>query len=359
MKKYLVLSIIIIAMLAGCMTLMGKRKEGVSVRAITTQRGDVASIISATGKVTSSREARISAQEPGQILAVHVREGQAVMPGTLLAEIDAREAETRLNNARAALSEASARVRQEERQKASLQQVYKSGGVSLQSVKDSATELEICLEAEKRAMSELKSSEIRLGKLRIISPFKGIITKKDTDAGEWASAGMPLFTIAEPENREIEIFVDEADAGLIKPGQAVELSCDTFPGVIWKEKVMKIDPAVNKEGTASTVRVRVDCGSETPDLKFGQQIDSKIYTSVSPNALKLPFEALITQNGKPFVALAVNEKITFIPVQTGIENTTHIEILKGLNEGDEVLVPESKGFKDGAKVKIVARDSAQ
>lgn len=178
---------------------------------------------------------------------------------------------------------------------------------------------------------------------------------KEADAGEWTSPGMPILTITEDEARENEIAVDVANLGFIRSGQTMLLSCYAYPNLIRKEKVRQIDPAVQKEIGASTIKVPIECRPNTPDLKFGQQVDTKIYTPVSPNTLILPFEALKLKSGKPFVALAMNEKISFEPVKTGIENTIHIEFLSGLKEGQEVLVPEGKDFKEGERIKNILR----
>lgn len=356
MKKKITIAMLTLIILAGCMALIGRKKDGLTVKAIKAERNDVASVINATGKVVSRHEVSLSVQEPGLIKVMYAREGQKIVKGEPLAELDTREAENKLDEARAVLAESQARYSQELNRISGLRAVYNAGGTSLLSLKDAESSVEICLEAEKKARAEVKAAEIRLGRMKILSPCSGIITKKDADAGEWISPGMALATISGNDSREIEVAIDESDSGLVKPGQVVELSSDSYPGLSWKEKIVLIDPAVQKDGTANTVTARLDCGSETPDLKFGQQIDAKIYTSVKNNTLTLPFEALVSKNGKPFIALAVADKVIFSPVTTGIEDTTHIEILSGLKEGDDVLVPEGKGFKEGVRIKTITRE---
>lgn len=356
MKKKIAIALLILVFFSGCIALLSKKRDGINVRAVRAERDDIASVINATGKVVSGHEITLSTQEAGLIKVMHVREGQKITHGELIAELDSQEADNRLIEARAVLAESKARRRQELNRNSGIREVYNAGGMSLVSLKDSESSLEICTEAENKAVSEVKAAEIRLARTKIISPCDGTITRKDADSGEWISPGMPLATIAGSESREIEVAIDESDAGFVKPGQMVEISSDSYPGLVWKEKVRQLDPAVQKDGTANTVKARIDCGSETPDLKFGQQVDAKIFTSVKTNTLALPFEAIVSKNGKPFIALAVADRVSFSPVKTGIENTTHIEILSGLKEGDEVIVPEGKGFKEGIRIKTITKE---
>lgn len=189
--------------------------------------------------------------------------------------------------------------------------------------------------------------------LKIRAPFDGTVTSKDIHPGEWAASGTPLFTMANLASRTIEIMVDESDDSLVKVGQSVELSSDAYPDRSWKEHVLSVAPALKREETENSVKVRLSYGSRAPDLKLGQQVDAKLQIAHHDHIFKVPFDCIITRDGKPMVAAVNNGRLTFIHVETGIEDMVSVEIVKGVHDGEKIVEPEGKHLEAGQKVTIV------
>ena len=356
MKKVIILILLVVSALAVVLFLHFKNGDGASVKVISVERGEITSTLSATGKVVSREDAEVSASEAALVKAVYVSEGDRVAQGALLALLDDREFREKTKVARESVREADEKVRQAERDHEALARVCVAGGVSRQSVDDAGSRLEMARAAANRATAELNGSKITLDKLKVRAPFAGIVTRKGINPGEWATPGVAIFSLAKESRREIEVMVDESDAGLVKNGQGVDLTSDAFPGYAWMEQVVKVAPAVRKEGSANSIKVRVSCSAKAPDLKLGQQVDAKIRTAHRSNALRLPFDAVESTGGKTFVAMVRDGKIRFVPVATGIEDAVSIEIVKGVSEREEVILPEGKPLKEGARVKTVKRE---
>jgi RND family efflux transporter MFP subunit len=330
--------------------------EGIAVKVITVEKGEMTSTLSATGKVVSREEAEISASTPALVKAVLVEEGERVEEGALLALLDDRELGEKTKGAEESLREANAKVRRMERTYQALSSIYAVGGTSRQSVDDTGSDLEMARAAASRASAELNVSRLALDRLRVRAPFAGIVTRRSINPGEWASPGVAIFSLSKEDLREIEIAVDESDAGLVKVGQNVDLTTDAFPGYVWVEEVTEVAPAVRKEGAANSIKVRASYGSEAPDLKLGQQVDAKIRTAHRTDAVKLPFNSVMNMGGRTFVAMVKEDAIRFIPIVTGIENAVSVEIVKGISPGDEVVSPQGKPLKEGERVKTVVRE---
>jgi RND family efflux transporter MFP subunit len=356
MKKLVFITLLAAGVLAGGLYLHFKDGNGVSVKVAPVGKGDITSTLSATGKVVSREDADIGASVAARVKAVYVKEGERVARGALLALLEDRDLEEMVMRAVESVREAREKVRMTERNHDALASVYAAGGVSRQSVDDAASDLEMARAGAGRAAAELNSARATLDKLKIRAPFAGIITRRETDPGEWASPGVALFSMARESCREIEVMADESDAGLVRTGQDVQLSSDAFPGRIWMERVVDVSPAVIKEGAANSIKVRVSYGVKAPDLKLGQQVDAKIRTAHRENVVRLPFETLITTGGKNFVAVVRDGRIRFVPVVTGIDDAVSVEIVKGLTAGDEMILPEGKALKEGEPVKSVVRE---
>lgn len=350
MRKKTIGAAIILATIALFSYGQSKANRSIGVKTIKVEQGALYATVHATGKVKSVREACLSASASGQIVGVFVREGQSVAKGHVLIQLDAREAEAGIAKAEAQLRECREKADQAKRTKDGLEQVWKVGGTSLQTLKDAESALLIAIAALEKAESELHSARLSLAHLKIMAPFAGLITKNSARLGEWAAPGTALITLSDERTREIEVLVDDADAGNIAPGQNVDITSDAFPERIRVERTVRVDPAVQKEGTANTITVHVSLGADERELRLGQQVDARIRTASRENAFKLPFEALISQDGKTFVAVMNESKAHLVPVNPGLENATHVEITEGVQAGQEVILTEGRRLREGQHV---------
>ena len=351
MRKSLLISIItILALIAVSVWIVSKDNHAQPVTIIKVEQGPLYAFVKAAGKVISKRETPISAKAAHQILRVHVQEGAEVSAGALLAELDAADAAARISSQQAQLNQTRAEVAHAARNLEGLRKVLQVGGVAPLTVDEAATQLKSAREREHKAAAELRSATIQRNDLQIIAPFSGIITVATAKPGQWAAPGTPLFTLVDPATREIEILVDEADAAGIAIGQQVEMSSTAFPGKAWIEEVRRIDPAIRKDGTANNVGVYTSFSDKAPRLRMGQQVDAKIRTAYRPNAIKVPFEALIHTEKETQLAIVQGGRVRLQAVTPGIEDLSHTEIIKGVRPGQEVAVAEGKKLKDGDAV---------
>lgn len=333
--------------------------EATPVKTILAAKGGITATLSATGKVVSRQEAQISAAVAGLVQAVDVQAGDRVADGAVLALLDDRQLAERVKGDQAARREADEKVRRLKRDYQVLVAVYAAGGTSRQSVADAKSSLEMAQAALNRASAELNESKVARDKLKVTAPFAGIVTRKEINPGEWVAPGRALFTLADESSRRIEVMVDESDAGLVKVGQTVAMTSDAFPGLKWLERVTEVDPAVHKEEGANSIRVRVTCGAQAPNLKLGQQVDAKIQTAHRADVVKLPFECLTGTAGQTSVAMIRDGMVRFLPVVTGIEDDTSVEIIKGVSAGEAIIVPEGKPLKEGQRVKAAGREPSR
>jgi membrane fusion protein, multidrug efflux system len=359
MKKTAFFTLAAILALATGSWVFLRNGEATPVKTILAAKGEITATLSATGKVVSRQSARVSAAVAGRVQAVDVQAGDRVATGAVLAMLDDREIGERVKGAQAALREADEKVRRLKRDCRSLAAVYAAGGTSRQSVADAKSSLEIAQAALNRASAELNESKVTRDKLEVTAPFAGIVTRKEINPGEWVAPGKALFTLADESSRQIEVMVDESDAGLVKVGQAVAMTSDAFPGLKWLERVTEVDPAVHKEEGANSIRVRVTCGARAPNLKLGQQVDAKIRTAHRVDIVKLPFECLTGTAGQTSVAMIRDGRAHFVPVVTGIEDDTSVEIGKGVPAGEAVIVPQGKPLKEGQRVKVAGQEPSR
>lgn len=323
-----------------------------TVSAVAVERGPLASTLSATGRIATEREVVLSAALSGIVSAVKVKEGDAVRRGDALVILDEREAAARIGKALAERDHADPDLGQARLELARMRRLFEVGGEPRQAVDQAESKLASALARRRTAEEELRLARVTHDKLTVRSPIAGVVTSIAAHAGQTATPAVALLSLADPSISEIEARIDAADGALVAVGQSAVITSDAVPDVAWREQVLRLAPAVEKTDAASTVRVVLSYGGQAPALRLGQQVDVMIHLVEKSDALKIPAAAVQRRDGAPAVALFREGRIAWVPVTTGIEDLTHTEVVRGLREGDRVVLPTGKPLKEGEPVRI-------
>ena len=400
MRKIIIIGIVLASAFGAFAVWKFSAVEAMSVKTVAAEPGPLSAFLTATGKVASGHEVKLTSQVAGQVIEVTVREGQRVPAGKVLARLEGREGQAQVAKVLAASRLAQAEAAQVMQTVERLRRVVPSGLEPRHKLEDAEAQLKSAQAREGVAAAELALARVVLGKLNVVAPFSGLITLIPVRAGQWVAPPEALFTLADPDRREIEVKIDADDSANIAVGQEVSVSSDAFPGRQWSEKVMRVAPTVEKEEAANTVIVYISLSAdidndapdarragnpsaasgrsrhpasrdtnasmqvawmhmssqEPPPLRFGQQVDVKIRTAFRPKVLKLPFGALINKDDKTWVAVISEQgRVKLLPIITGIEDLTHTEILQGITAGQQVILPEGQALNEGDRVRPASK----
>lgn len=331
-------------------------EKTIPVRIATVSRGEIASLINVSGRVVG-KELEVSYSDTAQVSIIYVNEGEIVKQGLPLIEFDSEEASLRLQKLESTLRMEKERVKNAERKLTNLRQLSDRGGKAGESVDDAQADWNIARLQLEIAESDVHLARLNLKNMKLLAPISGMVTKKLVQPWQRVRPLEPLLKIVNFDALEIEAKVDAADSPLITLDQGVEISSDAYPGKSWREKIIGVVPVVNESGgdnsgsTANTFDVHISLGSEVPRLLFNQQIDVRIQTAHTDNALKIPIGSLITENNETFVALEEQGVVRKIPVTLGIQGLTHVQVTQGLQEGQHIIITEGRIFKGGEIVR--------
>ena len=351
MKKILILLLLLIVAIAIGWSAFNQ-EQPLSVTTITPEQGAIEAVIRVTGEVVNDRTVKMTALVDGQIKELSVRRGDSVLAGQVLTVFDRREADARLHKAEAELARERQAVAESYRKLKRLRDVKKSGGASIQVIDDAQAKWREATARLKVTEAKLEIENIHREKVEVRAPFAGVITEKKTEVGQWVEAGTALFTLVAKEGREIEVNVDAGDSAAIAPGQMVSISSDAWPDTHWEEKILRIAPAITEgqESALNTFAVRISLGAKAPSLLLGQQVDARVHTETRKDVMRLPFGALIEQDKASEVAVIVAGKVVLLPVKTGLEDFTHVEIISGLKGDETIILTEGQEFHAGQAV---------
>lgn len=390
-KALIIFAVILIIGIIIISNLRSKREKTIKVTVEKVEKQDLESIISASGEVKPKKNVNISAQIPGRIIKIGVDEGQNVKAGDFLLKLDAIQYEANanrdralINSFKASLIKAKARSKKDgsyyERQK----KLWEEMLISREQLEAANAQYEISkadqesiLYQIEQAEASLQSTLDHLSKTVYNSPIDGIITSLRIEEGEIAlvgtmnNPGTVLMTIADLSVMEVEVEVDETDVIGVKIGQLSEVKVDAFPDQTINGKVTEIGSSALQKTTASEeskdFKVIITLENPPEDLKPGLSASADIITADKKDVLAIPISALVLRekedvdknkkkNEEPEegVYIVENSRAKFYPVKKGIMGEMMIEIVSGLEEGQEVVVgPYSalRQLKDGLLIK--------
>lgn len=300
------------------------------VRAVPAKRSPHVAVEEVVGTVRSRQRALVEAKVSGRVLEYSATPGTAVKAGQQLARLDVQEIQAKVDQARAQLDQAQ---RDFERQK----QLIASNATTRQDFDAAETRVKI-------GAGALSEAETMLGYARVTAPFDGVVTRKLADVGDLAMPGKPLLEIEAPTSLRFEADLPEAILDRVKLGDrmAVRLT-QVVEGI-----VSEISPVADP--VSRTFMVKLDL-PPSEGLRTGQF--GRVSVPVGETRLLLVPKDAIVQRGQMEIVFVVQAgKAVLRLVKTGKVLEGRVEVLSGIEEGEQVIVSDIARLTDGQPVTI-------
>jgi RND family efflux transporter MFP subunit len=282
------------------------------------------------GTVRSKQRALVEAKVSGRVLEYSATPGTTVKTGEQLARLDVQEIQAKVDQARAMLDQAQ---RDFDRQK----QLIASNATTRQDFDAAEARVKI-------GAAALSEAETMLGYARVTAPFDGVVTRKLADVGDLAMPGKPLLEIEAPTSLRFEADLPEAILDRVKLGDRLPVRLNR----IVEGTVSEISPVADP--VSRTFQVKLDL-PPAEGLRTGQF--GRVSVPVAETRLLLvPQDAVLKRGQMEMVFVAKDGKAVLRLVKTGKILDTHVGLLSGIEEGDQVIVGAGSKLTDGQPVTI-------
>ena len=414
-------AVILIAALIGLSKsgVIGNKDEGKEVEISKAAASTIVETVSATGKIQPEIEVKISPEVSGEITLLNVKEGQVVKKGDLLVKINPdlytssyNRSVSNLSGTKAGLSQSEASFKEAKANYDRNKTLYDKGVISKSDWDKAIASFEVAKATKQNAYYTVQSAvatvneaKDNLGRTTIYAPADGTISVLNVELGERVlgtqqMAGTELLRVANLNNMEVEVDVNENDIVKIKIGDAANVEVDAYLKKKFKGIVTSISNSASSTLTSDQVtnfKVKVRILKESyQDLLEGKPITYSpfrpgmtatvdIITNTKSNVLAVPISAVVVKsdttavkefkvedpntdkkeapkNDKKFecVFVKVGDKAKIRVIKTGIQDDTNIEVMSGLKPGDVVITGPyttvSKELNSGDKVKLKKAD---
>jgi len=307
----------------------------------------IATPVVATGTVIPWEELPVSAETAGLALTeVLVDEGDAVTAGQVLARLNDRELQARMERERAAIAEARATLEAAEAEHRRGHQLLQRNAISEQAVEQRATAVRTAEARLAVAEAGLALLDAQLSQTRILAPADGYVSRRTAVLGQVVQPGAELFSIVRDGRLEVAAQVPEGELPDVLPGQAVRVAGAGSRTV--EAEVRFVSPVVDPRTRLGTVRIALppDAG-----LRPGMFARVEIAIDRAP-VLAVPQEALVWRRDGTAVFVVENGTAALRPVGTGRRQEGWVEITEGLAAGEHVAVAGAGFLKDGDRVRV-------
>lgn len=366
-------------------------------------RGSLVATVATAGNVAAVRSASLAFDISGHVSKVNVQVGDSVKAGQVLMELDTRDLQFALRNAQAQLASAQANydaAKQKNDQnpqqllvtKAALDKAigalqtaqgnynavawrndilstqqaaalasatadYQAAlgnfKISAATINDSA--LKTAASSLAQAQVSVDQAQNNIDKAKLTAPFDGVVAAVNYNVGDTvggsggstSSSGISVsasgagVVLADPTQLQVKVTLAEVDVAKVKLGQTAQMTLDAVPGGTFTAKVSAIGPVPTITSGVVNYPVYLSVTNPDPAIRPGMTANLSIEVDRRDNVLLIPTRAVRTQGNQKLVTVQYKGQNIQTPVTTGLSSDTQIEIVSGLNEGDEVVVQQT------------------
>ena len=416
----IIIAVVVLLIVLSKKGIIGNRDKGIEVETAAVDEITIVETVSATGKIQPEIEVKISSEVSGEIIALPVKEGQVVKKGDLLVKINPdlytsglNRSVSNLSGTKAGLNQADATFKEAKANYDRNKTLYDKGIISksdwdkaIATFEGAKASKESAYYNVQSASATVKESRDNLGRTIIYAPADGTISSLGVELGERVlgtqqMTGTEILRVANLNNMEVEVDVNENDIVKINIGDSTNIQVDAYLKKEFKGIVTSISNSASSATTADQVtnfKVKVRILKESyQDLIQGKPVTYSpfrpgmtatvdVITTRKEKIIGIPISSVVVKSDttatkkydvkdevaddKKVVAksdkkyecvfVKVGDKAKIRIIKTGIQDDTNIEIISGLKKGDVVIIGPystvSKDLNSGDKV-VLSSDS--
>ena len=377
---------------------IGNTKKGKEIEVAQVQEITIVETVSATGKIQPESEIKISSEVSGEIIELPIKEGDVVKKGQLLVRVNPdlytsglNRSMASLSNTKAGLSQAEAQLKESEANYKRNKSLFDKGVISkaewdriVATFESAKAARDAAFYSVKSASATVTEAQENLGRTTIFAPVDGTISKLDAELGERVvgtqqMAGTEILRVANLNNMEVEVDVNENDIVKINIGDSANIEVDAylrkeFKGIVTSISNSASDAISADQVTNFKVKVRIlkesyqDLIEGKPEnfspFRPGMTATVDVITKRKENVLAVPISSVVIKSDTAAVVLPEvkdeDKKSTVVTststkkiecvfvkeggkakiriIKTGIQDDTNIEVIEGLKKGETIIV---------------------
>ncbi|ALA57031.1 efflux RND transporter periplasmic adaptor subunit [Nitrospira moscoviensis] len=356
-----------------------KKSRVITVGTVTPLKQDMEVRLTYTADIIPNQVVNLFSRVDGYIAKIHVDKGDFVKANQLLVEIDHTDYQHAVNQAKANLAAAKAKVAQQEAAVRNakltldrMQALIKDQFVSQQDLDNAQVNFDGAIAARESLQAQVKQMEVALAQAEtnlaysyIRAPFAGYVAERNLDPGAYVTSATAststmsrgMLSLHDIKTVRILIEVVEKDIPLVKIGQKAEVRAEAYPDRVFEGTVTRIVQALNR--ATRTMTVEIDLPNDDRLLKGGMFARVEALVGTHRNAIQIPIDAVSRLEDTQYVYVIRDGKAQRIDVEIGLRDDNRVEITKGLHGDEQVVVSGKDLVHDGTPVQVQPLDAVK
>ena len=312
-------------------------EESVSVAVATAELKETSGTLQLVGTAEPSREVMVASEASGKIVQMNFKMGDFVQQGAVLAKVDDTYKRLAYENAQINCNK--------------FKEDYERYQVLRQGDAVSETQLRDMRIGYENAAIQLENAKKQLDDTKITAPFSGYITSKNTELGAFVNTGTAIAGIADISRLKVQLAVSESDIYQLRAGMEAFVTTDVLPNTNFNANISSIG---QKSSSAHSypVEIMIANNLENP-LKAGTYVNVSVNAGKTGTTLMIPRDAIVSSVKEPSVYIVKDDMAQLTKITTGRQYNSYIEVVTGVNDGEQVVVNGQINLSDGVKVSVI------
>jgi membrane fusion protein (multidrug efflux system) len=313
----------------------GRATGPVVVDAFVVKPNSISDNVEVPGSLLPSEETQIRAEVGGRIVALNIQEGSAVAKGTVLVKLFDEDLEAQLKKLQVQLQ---IRVKTEERNA----ELLKINGISQQDYDLAALDVE-------NLKADILATEIAISKMKIRAPYSGTLGLRNVSLGSYISPTEIVTTIRQVDQLKLDFAIPEKYAKSITKGYKVRFRVDGGE----QDHVATVIATENSvDQNTRTLKIKALVSKTHRELVPGVFAKVNLQLGQDDKALMIPSQALIPSARSKQVVVLRGDSVSFRIVETGIRDSAYVQVTKGIQAGDTIIISGLMAIRPKTKVKV-------
>ncbi len=300
--------------------------------------GDIAAYFTGTATVEAEEETEVVAKVGGVVEKIMVEEGDYVNAGDIIAKLDDEKIAVQFAQAKANLNKLESNYQRSE-------DLHKKKLISTEGFQQAKYEYE-----HQKATYELAVLDLRYTSIR--TPISGVVTERLIKVGNMILPNQAVYRVSGLDPLIAVLHMPERQLAKLRVGQKATLAVDAIDKSEFTGRIKRISPVIDP--ATGTIKVTLEMHDPSRQLRPGMFARINIIYDIHENILMAPKDAIISEDRESAVYVIRDSLAIRQIIDVGYTNTTHVEVLHGLEPGDTVVTTGKGSLKDSTKVDIVS-----
>lgn len=312
-----------------------KEKPVIPIKVYQVQTDSFKTAFTINGSTIPAKEVRIASEVQGKLVKLYVSNGDFVKAGQVIASLDASVYHVQLNSIEASIAKANLDLNR-------YNKLIAMGGATRMQAESVELQINSLLAEKKQVLEQMQHMQIR-------APFSGKVENLAVELGSFVTFGTVLCQLIDNSSLKINVYLSEQEAFKIKKGQQVSISSV----VLSQPKAGHITMISDKADATGKFLAEVSfSNSDSAKLKAGILADVHFSSGAAKTGLSIPVSALLASAKEATVFVVNGNKVEYRNIKTGIITATKVEVLEGLQQGEQVVISGQLSLENGTSVSI-------